>query len=184
MKCVNVIAIGLVAGLMACAQGAAVPDDPKNSLSVPGGLGFAEFKGYEKWQVVSISHNGDLLAATLGNPEMIAAFQQGIPDNGKPFPDGARMAKIHWNPKKHAVFQSALVPGSQHDVDFMVKDIKRFAASGGWGYAMFRYDSTAAGFVPGDSTDAPPQGKNASCGFGCHTIVEKRDFVFTEYAPR
>ena len=66
------------------------------SLAVPGGLAFAEFKGYEDWQVVSVSSQGEKLAAILGNPAMIEAYKAGIPGNGKPFPDGAKMAKIHW----------------------------------------------------------------------------------------
>ena len=70
------------------------------SLQVPGGLAFAEFKGYEEWQVISVSHNGEKLATIVGNPAMIEAYKAGIPGNGKPFPDGARMAKIHWTAKK------------------------------------------------------------------------------------
>ena len=54
----------------------------------------------------AISHGEKLLAVTLANPEMIKAFQSGIPGNGKPFPDGAKMAKIHWNPKKHETFRT------------------------------------------------------------------------------
>jgi hypothetical protein len=59
---------------------------------VPNGLAFAEFKGYEAWQVISISDNGGLMAVILGNPAMIGARKAGIPGNGKPFPDGAKMA--------------------------------------------------------------------------------------------
>ena len=70
------------------------------SLQVPGGLAFSDFRGYEDWQVVAVSHNGDKLATILGNPAMIEAYRAGIPGNGKPFPDGARLAKIHWTAKK------------------------------------------------------------------------------------
>jgi hypothetical protein len=56
---------------------------------------------------------------------MIKAYQAGIPGNGKPFPDGSKMAKIHWISKKLETFPSATVPGARHDVDFMVKDRKR-----------------------------------------------------------
>jgi hypothetical protein len=64
-------------------------------------------------------------AAILGNPVMINAYKAGIPGNGKPFPDGARMAKVHWNAKVDAGEPGApTVPGTQHDVDFMVKDSK------------------------------------------------------------
>lgn len=125
------------AGLAVLAGRAASTQD-KYALKVPGGLAFSEFKGYESWQLISISHNGDHLAATLGNPAMIKAFQTSIPGNGQPFPDGAKMAKIHWNLKQLETFPAATVPVTQHDVDFMVKDSKRFADSGGWGYAIVR----------------------------------------------
>jgi len=95
----------------------------KVSVKVPNGLAFSEFRGYEAWQVVSISQDGDHIAAILGNPVIIKAYLAGIPGNGKPFPDGAKMAKIHWDPKKMETFPAATVPGTQHDVDFMVKDI-------------------------------------------------------------
>jgi hypothetical protein len=83
------------------------------------------------------------MAVILGNPVMINAYQSGIPGNGKPFPDGSKMAKIHWNPKKLETFPSATVPASLHDVDFMVKDGKRFVDSGGWGWAAFKYDAAS-----------------------------------------
>ncbi len=154
----------------------------KYSLKVQGGLAFAEFKGYENWQLISISHNGDALAATLGNDVMIAAYKAGFPGNGKPIPDGARMAKVHYNIKKHEIFNTALVPASQHDVDFMVKDSKRFADSGGWGYAVFEFENGK--FRPGNTKDTPPQANDAKCGFACHTVVKNRDYVFTDYQPR
>ena len=86
----------------------------------------------------------------LGNPAMIEAFRAGSPSNGKPFPDGARMAKIHWTAKKDEDQPGEpLVPGALHDMDFMVKDSKRFADSGGWGYAVFEYDPASETFRPG-----------------------------------
>jgi hypothetical protein len=157
----------------------------KYTVRVPNGLGFSEFKGYEGWQTISISHNGNLLAAILGNPAMIDAYKAGVPGNGKPFPDGAKMAKIHWNAKKNeAAPGQPLVAGALHDVDFMLKDGKRFADSGGWGYAAFKYDTASDTFTPGTLTDQPPQANDAKCGFACHTIVSKQDYVFTEYGKR
>ena len=94
----------------------------KYTLKVPGGLAFSEFRGYEGWQTVAISQNDKLVAVILANPVMIDAYLAGIPGNGKPFPDGAKMAKIHWSPKKNQYFPDTTVPGTQHDVDFMVKD--------------------------------------------------------------
>src|SRR5215204_6102539 len=106
------------------------------------------------------------------------------PGNGKPFPDGAKMAKVHWKPAKHQYFPDTTVPGVQQDVDFMEKDSKRFADSGGWGWAVFTYDAAADTFAPGTLANQPPQGNDAKCGFACHTIVEGRDYVFTEYGTR
>jgi hypothetical protein len=156
----------------------------KYTLKIPNGLAFSEFRGYEAWQVISISQDGTLIAATLGNPVMIKAYQDGAPGNGKPFPDGAKMAKVHWNPKKMETFPAATVPATQHDVDFMVKDSKRFADSGGWGYGVFEYDAASDSFRPGTQADKPPQGNNATCGFACHTSVKTRDYVFTDYGHR
>jgi hypothetical protein len=157
----------------------------KYTVKVPGGLGFAEFKGYESWQTISLSQSGKLVAVILGNPAMIDAYKAGIPGNGKPVPDGAKMAKIHWEARKNETAPGQpLVSGTQRDVDFMVKDSKRFADSGGWGYAVFKYDAASDTFMPGTLADAPPQGNDAKCGFGCHTVVKARDYVFTEYAKR
>jgi hypothetical protein len=163
----------------------APPTQDKYALKVQNGLAFSEFRGYESWQVVSISQNGrGLLAVTVANPVMIKAYEEGIPGNGKPFPDGSKMAKIHWNPKKLETFPSATVPGTQHDVSFMVKDSRRFADSGGWGWAVFEYDATSDTFKPGALADTPPQRNDAKCGFTCHTIVKTSDYVFTAYAKR
>jgi hypothetical protein len=156
----------------------------KYTEKVPGGLAFSEFRGYESWQVVSVSQDGPLIAAILGNPVMIDAYLAGIPGNGKPFPDGAKLAKIHWNPKKMETFPAATVPGTQHDMDFMVKDSKRFADSGGWGWATFDYDAASDTFTPGTLASSTPQGNDAKCGFACHTSVKTRDYVFTDYGHR
>ena len=167
---------------MGCAAFAQQQD--KYSLKVPGGLAFSEFRGYESWQVIAISRNDKLVSVILGNPAMIEAYEAGIPGNGKPFPDGAKMAKIHWLPKKNEYFPETTVPGAQHDADFMVKDSKRFADSGGWGWAVFEYDAASQTFRPGTVNDEPPQEDDAKCGFACHTRVKDRDYVFTEYGQR
>jgi hypothetical protein len=180
----KMLTISITAGVLAGVVGLAFSAQDKYTVKVPNGLAFSEFRGYETWQVIAVSHNGDLLAATLGNPVMIKAFQDGAPGNGKPFPDGARMAKIHWSTKKLEGFPAATVPSTQHDVDFMVKDSKRFADSGGWGYAVFDYDAATDTFAPGTLQGKPPQGNDAKCGFACHTIVKKKDYVFTEYGHR
>ncbi len=122
-------------------------------MKVPGGLSFSEFKGFESWEAISVSSNEKAVAVILGNPAMIAAFKSGFPVNGKPAPDGARMAKIHWTPAKNQFFPNASVPGTQQNVDLMVKDSKRFADSGGWGYAVFDYNAATDTFTPGTLAD-------------------------------
>ena len=184
MKGKRMLTIPIITGLLAVVGGWAFAAQDKYNVKVPNGLAFSEFRGYEAWQVVSISQDGNLMAAILANPVMIKAYLAGVPGNGKPFPDGAKMAKIHWNPKKNAAFPDTMVPASLHDVDFMVKDSKRFADSGGWGWAMFKYDAASDTFTPGTLADQPPQANDAKCGFACHTLVEKRDYVFTEYGHR
>src|ERR1044071_6518950 len=104
--------IAIVTALVSVLGGSALSaQQDKYTLKVPGGLAFSEFKGYEAWQLVSVSQDGGLFAAILANPVMINAYKGGIPGKGKPFPDGARMAKIHWNPKKLETFSAATVPG-------------------------------------------------------------------------
>ena len=169
---------------LAALGGMASSAQDKYAARVPGGLAFSEFRGYEGWQAISMSRNEKAVALILGNPAMIEAYRAGIPANGKPVPDGARMAKIHWTPKPNAFFRDATVPGDLLNVDLMVKDSKRFADSGGWGYAVFDYNATTNTFTPGTTAGTPPQGSDAKCGFACHTIAKTRDYVFTEYGKR
>jgi hypothetical protein len=177
--------IVILAVVLGVFGGRAISAQDKYTVKVPDGLAFSEFRGYEDWPVIAISENEGLIAVIVGNPVMIDAYKEGAPDNGKPFPDGAKMAKFHWNPKKQETYPGQpTVPGTQHDVDFMVKDSKRFADSGGWGWAVFNYDSSSDTFTPGTLADQPPQANDAKCGFACHTIVETRDYVFTEYGHR
>jgi len=181
LRTVSAVAFGLV---LAVVGGVAVAKQNKYALKVPGGLAFSEFRGYEGWQVVSTSQNDKLVAVILANPVMINAYRAGVPANGKPFPDGSKMAKIHWKPNKNQYFPDTTVPGTLNDVDFMVKDRKRFADSGGWGWAVFKYDAASDKFTPGTVADEPPQANDAKCGLACHTTVKTRDYVFTDYGKR
>jgi hypothetical protein len=90
----------VVALLPAGLGGIALAAQDKYACQVPDGLAFSEFRGYDEWQTVAISQNGSMIETILGNPAMIEAYKAGIPGNGKPFLDGAKMAKIHWNAKK------------------------------------------------------------------------------------
>ena len=171
--------------LVALATSAAISVQDKYSVKVKDGLAISEFKGYESWEAINISHSGPLMAVILGNKAMIDAYRAGIPENGKPFPDGARMAKIHYNEtKKEALPGQPLVGGSLHDVDFMVKDSKRFADGNGCGYAAFNYDPASKTFKPATTADNPPQGNDAKCGVACHMAAKDRDYVFTSYGLR
>jgi hypothetical protein len=176
------ILIGAVSFAVLAGLGLATQD--KYTVKVPGGLAFSEFRGYEAWQAIAVSRNEKVVAVILGNATMINAYQAGIPGNGKPFPDGAKMAKIHWTPRQNEFFPSATVPDKLVNVDFMTKDSKRFADSGGWGYAVFDYDTASDTFKPGTSASVPPQGNDAKCGFACHTQAKTRDYVFTYYGKR
>jgi hypothetical protein len=177
--------IVVIAVVLAVVAGSAISAQDKYTVKVPNGLAFSEFRGYEAWQVVSVSQDGNFgLAAILGNPVMIKAYLDGVPGNGKPFPDGSKMAKIHWNTKKTEMFPAKTLPSTQHDVDFMVKDSKRFADSAGWGWAVFEYDAASDTFTPGTLAGKPPQGNDAKCGFACHSMAKTRDYVFTDYGHR
>jgi hypothetical protein len=168
-----------------CSANFPLPAQDKYTVQVPNGLAFSEFRGYEDWPVIAISENQGVIAVIVGNPAMIDAYKAGVPGNGKPFPDGAKMAKIHWIPKKQDAYPGQpTVPGTQHDADFMVKDSKRFADSGGWGWGAFEYDAASDTFSPATEAATPPQGHDAKCGFACHTLVKNRDYVFTEYGHR
>jgi cytochrome P460 len=184
MKNKRMRTIAIVTALVTTLGASTMSAQDKYTLKVPGGLAFSEFRGYEAWQVVSISQDGPLMAAILANPVMIKAYEAGFPGNGKPFPDGSKMAKIHWTPKKMEAFPAATVPGTLHDVDFMVRDSKRFTDSGGWGWGAFEYDAASKTFKPATTADTPPQANDAKCGFACHTIVKARDYVFTDYGSR
>ena len=184
MKFESVLKIGVAAAGLALFSGLAIAAQDKYSVKVPGGLGFSEFKGYEAWPAISISRSEKAVAVIVGNPAMIEAYEAGIPANGKPVPDGAKMAKVHWKPKQNEHFSNATVPGELLNVDFMVKDAKRFADSGGWGYAVFDWDEASGAFTPGTLAGSPPQGNDAKCGFKCHSRARDRDYVFTQYGKR
>ena len=87
------ISLGISASVSVLAAGVAISAQDKYTVEVPGGLAFSEFRGYEDWSVIAISGNGGKMAVIMGNPATIDAYKQGVPGNGKPFPDGARMAK-------------------------------------------------------------------------------------------
>jgi hypothetical protein len=157
----------------------------KYSVRVPGGLLFSEFRGYEDWSVIAVSQNGPNISAILGNPTVIEAFKSGIPGNGRTFPDGSKMAKIHWIATKDSMETGGpVVPNGLRDIEFMSKDSQRFTDSHGWGYGDFHYEVSSNSWRPGNLQDKPPQANDAKCGAACHEAVADRNYVFTHYGPR
>src|SRR5271163_4665213 len=150
----------------------------KYTLRVPDGLAFSDFRGYENWQVVAVSQTEELLKVMVANPVMIDAYRAGVPLNGKPFPDGSKIAKIEWKPKKNTEAPFFVrVPDTLQDVFLIEKNGKKFPDTKGWAYAVFDYDPASDTFKP-DPTGV------VSCGFACHTGVASKDYIFTAYGKR
>src|ERR1700733_11403869 len=117
LRVVSAAALGIALAVLGARVFAA---QDKYTVRVPNGLAFSDFRGYENWQVVGVSQTQDLLKVEVANPTMIDAHRAGVPANGKPFPDGSRIAKIEWKPKKstEAPF-SVRIPDALQDVFFM-----------------------------------------------------------------
>jgi len=159
-------------------SGMAISAQDKYTLKLPDGVAFSDFKGYEDWQLISTSKTDDRMKVILGNPMIIAAFKSGIPGNGKPFPEGSKIAKVQWKPKKSTEAPFVVdVPDTLADLFFMEKDSKRFPQTGGWGYAQFDYDPASATYTA-DKAGTP------SCGDVCHVKVKAKDYVFHPYQMR
>jgi hypothetical protein len=150
----------------------------KYSLTSPGGIAFSDFKGYEDWSVVSSARTDEVLKVIVANPTMIKAYKSGIPGNGKPFPEGSKIVKLQWKPKKSTDAPFVVdVPDVFTQAFFMELDSKRFPKTGGWGYAVLNYDAKTAQF----SADAKSP---ADCGHSCHVAVKSKDYIFHPYQQR
>jgi Cytochrome P460 len=159
------------------ALGTAVYAKDKYALLSPGGIGFSDFKGYEDWSVVSSARTDEVLKVIVANPVMIEAYKAGVPDNGQPFPEGAKIAKLQWKPKKSTEAPFVVdVPDVFTQAFLMEKDSKRFPKTGGWGYALFNYDAKTHAFTAGAA--------NADCGHTCHVAVKSKDYIFHPYQTR
>jgi hypothetical protein len=134
--------------------------------------------GYRDWRLISVAHEeGDLndIRAILGNNAAISAYRE----EKLPFPDGTIIARIAWSyvpsEENNKVFgrPQSFVPGPAPDwyLQFMVKDSRKYAATGGWGFAQFNKEGKPA-----------DEAKLKTC-FPCHEPIKARDFVFTRYAP-
>ena len=177
MKSKNIIAIAAITVVFAIVGIIASAEQDKYTLQVPNGLAFSDFRGYEDWPVVSVAQTEEVLKVIVANPVMIDAYRAGVPGNGKPFPDGSKIAKLQWKPKKstEAPF-SVNVPDTFTQAFLIEKDSKRFPDTSGWGYALFNYDAASDTFKP--------EGSGSSCGYACHTRVKAKDYIFHSYQKR
>ncbi|BCB21677.1 cytochrome P460 family protein [Bosea sp. ANAM02] len=137
------------------------PASPIDGITIP--------DGYRQWKLVApaLEHEPlNELRAVVGNETALATYRAGTP----PFPDGSVLVKLAWKHIQSPEFESALVPRMATTVQVMVKDWKRYAATGGWGFGCF--------------VDRKPvdQDQHETC-WGCETLVKSRDYVFTRLAP-
>src|SRR5436309_7329223 len=173
----SMLAIGIVSVSLVVLIGIAMSAQDKYSLKTSSGVAFSGFRGYEEWAVVSSARTDEVLKVIVANPTMIKAYRAGVPGNGKPFPDGSKIAKLQWKPKKSTEAPFVVdVPDTFSQAFFIEKDSKRFPNSAGWGYALFNYDAASDTFAPDASTD--------NCGHACHTAVKAKDYIFHPYQKR
>ncbi|MGA2632831.1 MAG: cytochrome P460 family protein [Terracidiphilus sp.] len=166
-----VAVLALLGGTVVCAQ-------DKYSLKSPSGIAFSDFRGYEDWSVVSSARTDEVLKVIVANPKMINAYKAGVPGNGQPFPEGSRIVKLQWKPKKSTEAQFAVdVPDVFKQAFLMEKDSKRFPKTGGWGYSVINYDAAS------DKYTADPTSLS-DCGNTCHTVVKAKDYIFHPYQKR
>ena len=130
--------------------------------------------GYRDWKLISVAHEeGNLndLRAVLGNDIAVKAYREGK----LPFPDGAIVARLAWkytsSEENNKVFgrEQSFVAGEATNVQFMVKNSKKYAATGGWGYSQF-------------DDGKPVEAAKLSGCYACHVPVKERDYLFTKYA--
>jgi len=160
--CAAAMASSVIALTSLASDGAKTEDaSPIYGVTIP--------KGYREWGLVSPSHvpGFDELRAILGNAISIEAYR----DRMLPFPDGAILAKLAWKHAPSSEFDGVFTAGPITSVQFMVKDSKKYASTGGWGFGKF---------IDGKPTD---ETEHKAC-FACHEAHAKaHDFVFTHFAP-
>jgi len=178
MKSKNMLVIAMTAAVFAVMGGTAAYAQDKYSLKSPSGIAFADFRGYEDWAVVSSARTDEVLKVIVANPIMIKAYKAGVPGNGKPFPDGSKIAKLQWKPKRSTEAPFVVdVPDVFTQAFVIEKDSKKFPKSGGWGYALFNYDAASDKFTA--DANSP-----SDCGHACHVAVKAKDHIFHPYQKR
>jgi hypothetical protein len=168
--------ISMTAVMLAVFGGMAIAAQDKYTLKL-GKLSFSDFRGYEDWKDVAVSQTKTQLKVIVANDVMMDAYRQGLPADGKLFPEGVKIVKIEWTFKENPVSPYFVqVPDKLVAVDVIEKDTKRFPDTHGWAYANFIYDAASDTFAP--------EGTEPNCGFACHTTVAAKDYIFTQYPKR
>ena len=172
--------IVIITALLAALGGMAIAEQDRYTLKIPDGLSWSDFRGYENWQNVAVSQTESSLKLIAANDVMINAYRDGVPGNGKLFPDGSKVTKIEWSFEKNAESPYFVnMPQTLKTVAFIEKDTKRFPNTHGWAYAQWAYDAANDTFSP---SQLSPSG--AECGYACHTTVAAKDYIFTAYPKR
>jgi hypothetical protein len=162
------MAVAVIGAMTFSAGGADDESSPIFGIKIP--------PGYRDWRLISVAHEeGNLndLRAILGNDIAIKAYREGK----LPFPDGTIIARLAWSydpleesSKAFGRPQSFVAGPPKNGVQFMVKDTRKYASTGGWGFAHF------------DNGKPADEAMHNTC-FACHQVAAARDFVFTRYAP-
>src|SRR5262245_66615170 len=113
------VSLGVSAGMVLAAQ-------DKYTLNVPNGLAFSDFRGYEDWQDVAVSETEKGIKVIVANPAMMAAYKDGLPANGKQFPDGSKVAKIEWTVKRSPEFPYfVMIPDTMNTAADIIEESKK-----------------------------------------------------------
>jgi hypothetical protein len=175
MKRRNILKVATATAALALS--ASVSAEDKYSLKSPSGIAFSDFRGYEDWAVVSSARTDEVLKVIVANQAMLEAYKTGVPGTGQPFPEGSKIVKLQWKPKKSTEAPFAVdVPDVFTQAFVIEKDSERFPKTGGWGYALFNYDATTGTFTADAAT--------ADCGHSCHVAVKSKDYIFHPYQKR
>jgi hypothetical protein len=166
----------IIAVMLAVFGGMAIAAQDRYTLKL-GKLAFSDFRGYENWEDIAVSQTETLMKVIVANDVMMKAYRQGLPADGKLFPEGSKIVKIEWTFKRNTAAPYFVnVPDTLKAVDVIEKDTKRFPNTHGWAYANFIYDAASDTFTP--------EGTEPTCGYACHTAVAAKDYIFTQYPKR
>jgi Cytochrome P460 len=166
----------MIAVMLAVLGGIAIAAQDRYTLKL-GELAFSDFRGYENWENVAVSQTETMLKVIVANDVMMKAYKQGLPADGKFFPEGSKVVKIEWSFKRNPVSPYFVqVPDTLKAVATIEKDSKRFPDTHGWAWGNFNYDAAFETFTP--------EGTDAKCGFACHSTVAAQDYMFTAYPKR